>query len=234
MNQINQMIQISNQNMDKNNFWINLNQINLINSIIDFFHKTGNDYMNFNEKGQIMNLVNLLNPNLSSLKQINETKYSLDYIKGEKRHIKFINSNFELFNVSIPISFSIKYLYQIASFYQFSHSSKILLVKNNKILFKEDESSIEPFKDDDIIIIVENRVFPDDSYYNSLIENITNDDILNIHFCEGGKNKFLIFPKYITVEQMLKAFYFKYGYKKNDIIFSESIQIKKNFGKLIL
>ena len=85
MNQINQMIQISNQNMDKNNFWINLNQINLINSIIDFFHKTGSDYMNFNEKGQIMNLVNLLNQNLSSLKQINETKYSLDYKKRRKK-----------------------------------------------------------------------------------------------------------------------------------------------------
>ena len=105
-------------------------------------------------------------------------------------------------------------------------------MKNNKILFKEDESSIEPFKDDDIIIIDENRVFPDNSYYNSLIENITNDDILNIHFCEGGKNKFLIFPKYITVEQMLKAFYFKYGYKKNDIIFSESIQIKKKLWEI--
>ena len=116
MNQMNQMIQISNQNMDKNNFWINLNQINLINSIINFFHETGNDYMNYNERGQIMNLVNLLNPNLSSLNQINGTKYSLDYIKEEKRHIKFINSNFELFNVSIPISFSIKDLYQIAFF----------------------------------------------------------------------------------------------------------------------
>jgi len=39
--------------MDENNFWINLNQINLINSIIDFFHKTGNDYMNYNEKGKL-------------------------------------------------------------------------------------------------------------------------------------------------------------------------------------
>jgi hypothetical protein len=75
INQIFQIIQNNNQNMDKNNFWINLNQINLINSIIDFFHKTGNDYMNYNQKGQIMNLVNLLNPNLSKLKQNNEIKY---------------------------------------------------------------------------------------------------------------------------------------------------------------
>ena len=62
-------------------------------------------------------------------------------------------------------------------------------MKNNKILFKEDESSIESFIDDDIIIIVENRVFPDDSYYNSLIQNISNDDIIDIHFHEGGKLK---------------------------------------------
>jgi len=52
-NQIYRIKQINNQNMDENNFWINLNQINLINSIIDFFHKTGNDYMNYNEKGKL-------------------------------------------------------------------------------------------------------------------------------------------------------------------------------------
>ena len=31
---------------------------------------------------------------------------------------------------------------------------------------------------------------------------------------------------------MLKAFYFKYGYKKNDIIFAESIEIKKRLWQI--
>ena len=231
-NQINQLIniyqinQINNQNMDQNNFWINLSQINLINSIIDFFHKTGNDYMNYNEKGQIMNLVNLLNSNSSNLKQSNEIKYSLDYIKEEKRLIKFINSDFVIFNVRIPISFSKKDLYQIALFYRFSGNSEILLVYKNDIL-KKDESSIESFSDDDIIIIVENRVFPDDSYYKSLFENNKGDDILNILFNEAGKIKNPIFPKYITVGQMLKAFYLKYGFRRNDIIFDDTHLINK-------
>ena len=64
------MNKINNQNMDKNNFQVSLNQINLINSIIDFFHQTGNDYMNYNEKEQIMNLINLLNLNVSKLKKV--------------------------------------------------------------------------------------------------------------------------------------------------------------------
>lgn len=176
--------------------------------------------MNYNEKEQIMNLVNLLNLNLSKLKQSNEIKYSLDYIKGEKRLIKFVNSVFVLFNVRIPISFSKKELYQIAFFYKFSINSEILLVYNNDIL-KKDDSSFESFSDDDIIIIIENRVFPDNSYYNSLIENIKDDDILNIKFKKGSKPKCLIFPKYITVDQIIKAFYLKYGYRKNDIIFDD-------------
>jgi hypothetical protein len=102
------------------------------------------------------------------------------------------------------------------------------LIYNNDIL-KEDESSIESFSDDDIIIIIENRIFPDNSYYNSLIENIKDEDILNIKFNEGSMWKNLIFPKYITVEQMLKAFYLKYGYRKNDIIFDD---IQSNLKKL--
>ena len=218
--------------MDENNFWINLNQINLINSIIDFFHKTGNDYMNYNEKGQIMNLVNLLNPDLSKLKQSNEIKYSLDYIKGEKKHIKFINSDFVLFNVNIPISFSKQDLYQIAFFYQFFNNSKILLVYNNDILKQDDESSIESFSDNDIIIIVENRIFPDDSYYNSLIKNIKDDDIINVRFHDLGKCKNLVFPKIYNCWANVKSFLLKYGYRKNQIFFENLLLLDKINNKI--
>ena len=139
-----------------------------------------------------MNLVNLLNPDLSKLKQSNEIKYSLDHTKGEK---SIINSDYVLYSVNIPISFSKQDLYQIAFFYQFFNNSKILLVYNNDILKKDDESSIESFSDNDIIIIVENRIFPDDSYYNSLIKNIKDDDIINVRFHDLGKCKNLVFPK---------------------------------------
>ena len=53
------------------------------------------------------------------------------------------------------------------------------------------QSSIESFSDDDIIIIVENRV--------KILK------IIKFFFGQGGKNKNLIYPKYIIVEQMLKA-----------------------------
>jgi len=55
-----------------------------------------------------------------------------------------------------------------------------------------------------------------------LIENIKGDEILNIKFIENAITKNPIFPKYITVGQMLKAFYLKYGYRKNDIIFEDA------------
>ena len=68
-NDLNDQIQNNNKNLEQNNFWINLN---LINSIIDFCHKNGNDYVNYQNKIQIMNLINRLNPDFSQLKDSNK------------------------------------------------------------------------------------------------------------------------------------------------------------------
>ena len=88
MNQINQNFNINNvnnenlknqiiannKNLNQNNFYINLNQINLINDIINFYKNNGMDEMNFNQKFQIMNLINHLNPDLSLIKINDEIK----------------------------------------------------------------------------------------------------------------------------------------------------------------
>ena len=88
MNQINQNFNINNvnnenlknqiiannKNLNQNNFYINLNQINLINDIINFYKNNEMDEMNFNQKFQIMNLINHLNPDLSLIKINDEIK----------------------------------------------------------------------------------------------------------------------------------------------------------------
>ena len=58
----------NNKNLNQNNFYINLNQINLINDIINFYKNNKMDEMNFDQKFQIMNLINHLNPDLSLMK----------------------------------------------------------------------------------------------------------------------------------------------------------------------
>ena len=115
MNQINQMNQMNNninledeiiknnQNLNYKKFYINLDQTNLINSIIDFYKKNHKEYMNFNEKVQIMNLINHLNPNLSVIKETHNDD-PLHYIKDDKIIIKFINRDKVLYNVQIPVS----------------------------------------------------------------------------------------------------------------------------------
>jgi hypothetical protein len=125
--------------------------------------------MNFNEKGQIMNLINQLNPDFSNIKKIDNND-PLHYIKEEKIIIKFINRNKVLYNVRIPVSINKKDLYSIAEKCKSYYFSKFLLIHNNSIL-DQDESSIIFMSNGDTIIIVEDRYFQDNSYYNSLIKN---------------------------------------------------------------
>ena len=67
VNNLISQIQNNNNNLNPKNFWINLGQLNLINSIIDFYHKNGRIFMNFNEKFQIMNLINNINPDYTKI-----------------------------------------------------------------------------------------------------------------------------------------------------------------------
>lgn len=124
-----------------------------------------------------MNLIHLLTPNFSMIKIDNDIKDPLFYIKEEKKYIKFVNSDFKLFNVRVPKSITKRDLYSIALLYtSFFNSdiSNILLVYNNNILI-QDESSINNIQNEDILTIIEETVFPDDSYYNNLLKKYKNE-----------------------------------------------------------
>ena len=243
MNQMNQMNQINNndnleneiiknnQKLNSKKFYINLDQINLINSIIDFYKKNDKEYMNFNEKVQIMKLINHLNSDFSKIKEINNDD-PLHYIEEEKINIKFINRDKVLYNVRIPISINKKDLYSIAEKYKSFYFTKFLLIHKNSII-DNDESSIEFLSKDDIIIIVEDRYYQDNSYYNSLIENKNFKDMIEINLkntyelCGQGVIQ-LFFPPYITFSQMMKAIYFKFDRDEKDLFLINYPFIKGN------
>ena len=206
----------NNMNMNENNFWININQIGLLLAIIDFYHKTGNEFVDINDKYQIMNIMNRLNPNLSELKQDNEILDPLHYIHKPKKVVKFLNSDFKLFNVKVPTFIDKIDLYSIASSYKALRFSDFLLISNNCII-KEDESSIDSFSDGDLIIIIENRIYPDDSYYKSLLINNKNSKIKNFIWRNSTYIN-LKFPSSITISQMKKAIYLKFGYHCKEIM----------------
>ena len=150
-------IQKNNLEMKHDNFWIDINQLGLIYSIIEFYHRTGNNYLNIDDKYQIMNIVNRINPNLSTLKINDEILDPLYYIEGPKKIIKFINSDFKLFNVKIPKQINMKDLYSIVCQYKCLSNTEIALIYKNYIL-TEDETSIDCISEGDVIkaILVNN------------------------------------------------------------------------------
>ena len=221
MNPINQNNYINNPILKRTQYGISINspQIKLLDSIINFYYKNG--YEDFDEKIQIMNLINLLTPNFLMIKVDNEIKDPLYYIREEKKSIKFVNLDFKLFNVMIPKSISQGDLYSISLLYKTFHNSKILLVYQNNIL-KNDESSIDNIKNGDIITIIEDIPFPDDSYYNNLIEKNKNEEMINVLFKDQSDSHFFLnfkFPKNITIKEMEKAVYLKLGYNSSNLLF---------------
>jgi len=171
------------------------------------------DLMNFEYPNQIKGLLNLLNENYSGFKYENDVKDPLFYIKGPKIIIKFFDSNYQVKKVKIPKSITQYDLYTIADLYKLFNISNILLVHKNKILNK-DESSIDCISDNDNLIIIEPKYFPDDSYYKSLKKKCSND-FCNIHLtlC-NGKQLYRVFPSDITIGEMCKAFYLILGLSK--------------------
>ena len=216
---LNKQIQImqgmNNQINFNNNNYINipLNQINLLNSIISFYKNNNNDYMSYDNPNQIKNILNLLNPNYPGLKydNINKIEDPLYYIKTVKKTLKFINSDYIIYKVRIPITITKYDLYTIAKLYKNNNqsSSDVLLIYQNKVL-AQDESSIEFMSEDEEIRIIEPRNYPDDSYYNFL--NQKNGFKYNIIFSlQSGCKKNLILPGSTSISDMIKAFKLKFG-----------------------
>ena len=221
-NQMNQNFMNNNNNNvinDDNIYNLDKDKLDLINSIIEFYKINNIVCMNFEYPNQIKALLNLLNENYSGFKYENDIKDPLFYINGPKTTIKFINSNFYVKKVNIPKSITQYDLYSVAKLYKNNfYNNNILLIHKNKIL-KRDESSIDFISENDNIIIIEPRYFPDDSYYNYLMKKSSNDFSNVSLILYNGEKLFKTFPKDITIGEMCKAFYLILGASNYEYIF---------------
>ena len=182
MNQLNQMNSLMMPNMNirnNNNFFINPNQKFLIDQIINFYQKKEKSYMNYNEPYQIKQLLNNLDINNPLLKAGNDIEDPLTYIKEKKKLIRFINHDFKIFNVKVPISIDKKTLYSIAKLYKVGYFLDTLLIYMNCILFK-DESPVDCISDGDFVVIIESEYYLDDTYFNNLIKQNNNKEKMNL------------------------------------------------------
>ena len=202
------------QNINLNN--LNKNQIELINSIIEFYKENGNEYMDFNNPYQIKNMIYFLSFFLSlndyKLDVSDNIEDPLDYIEEKKKIIKFINSDYKKYKVKIPLSITKYDLYSIAQKYKCfknNNHSNILLINNNLIL-NRDETSIDSINENDIIIIIEPRNFPDDSYYKSLQERTEKKGNIYLIFSSGMRMT-KIFPDDIKIYEIYKSINLELG-----------------------
>ena len=197
----------------------NKNQIKLLKIAVNFYKENNIVQMDFNNKIQINNLINyLFNPDIEFLNKTDEFKY-ITHDKRRKR-IKFIfNSSFRCL-MDIPIFFTNKELYSIAEIYKSFYSTNIILIHNNKIL-KDDESSLDEISNNDIIWIIEDRLYPDNSYYLSLQNKFSGKPKLNIFvgFREGIVENFILSEE-VTIHELIRAIVEKKGYAIKDCKFS--------------
>ena len=136
------------------NKWKNLDMNKLLKLIKDNFHQ-----MNFDNKIQMKNLFkSLFSKNISFENKINE----FNYIKSEKKRIKFIYNNKKRFIIGITNFVTIEELYSIARKYKSSDISHFILIYNNKIL--RNEFSFDKILNNDIIFVIEDMLYPDNSY----------------------------------------------------------------------
>ena len=247
----NQFLMFQNMNNQINNNIINQNQINtnqivhnfnfknqnqkiLVDKIIDFYQKNVKKYMNYFEPNQINKLLDNLDTNSPNLKEGNDIDDPMPYIKEKKKLIKFINHDFKIFNVKVPISIDKKTLYQIANLYKTFYRSKILLIYMNCIL-NNDESSIDSISDDDYVIIIEDIYYFDDSYLNSLTNKNVSNSITNVSiFINSVSNKVLQIEKGTKLSQLIKALLFYFGCNYNFFFENECFNVENNQKDIVI
>ena len=133
-------------------------------------------------------------------------------MKEAKKIIKFINSEYNIIKVKIPNSITKLEFYSIANLYKALYFSKFLLIHKNLILEKDD-SSIDGINDGDFVIIIENRNYPDNSYYSYLRKKSKNDEKINIEFNNSNGEKTMIsLPINTSISEMLNAYNLRNGF----------------------
>ena len=163
-------------------------QLYLTNAVIQFYKSHNNIYMNFENPIQIQYILNFLENKIDVCKYNNEkVEDPLYYINEQKKIINFINSNYIIYKVSIPIKITKFDLYAIARNYQTNKfvCTDALLIYNG-IILENDKSSIDSFSENDFIKIIDIRNYPDNSYFNTL-ESIWKNKINFSFIFDNGK-----------------------------------------------
>ena len=109
-------------------------QLYLINAIIQFYKSHNNIYMNFENPIQIQYILNFLENKIDVCKYNNEKiEDPLYYINEQKKKFNFINSNYIVYKVSLPIKITKFDLYAISRHYQTNKfvNTDVLLVYND-------------------------------------------------------------------------------------------------------
>jgi hypothetical protein len=179
--------------------------------------------MSFDYPYQIKNIIYLLSLKYYKLDISDNIEDPLYYIEEPKKMIKFINSDYKEYKVNIPLSITKYDLYSIAQKYKcFKNNKKhlsgnhsnILLINNNLIL-KRDATSIDCINENDIIIIIEPRNFPDDSFYNSLQERTEDKGCIQFEFSSGKSEIYRIFPYNVKICEIYKSIILELGLDTN-------------------
>ena len=181
----------------------NKEQITLLKIAVDFYKENNIPQMDFNNEIQINNLINcLFNPNIEFENKTDMFKY-ITHDKRRKR-IKFINNTSFGYLIDIPIFFTKKELYSIAKMYKNCHSTNIILIHKNKIL-KNDESTFEEISNNDIIWVIEDKLYPDNSYLLSLQNQFYGTQYINITVIYSFGRDFFSLSEEVTIHELLEA-----------------------------
>ena len=212
-----QMLKLMNNNynqmMDMNmsfneNQNMNLNMNNNNNQMANMKQYNGNDNIYYRK-------INL-NKNYNNGFKNNELKDAVEdplyYMNGPKKVLKFSTiktlKNDSFIKVKVPTSLTKSDLYSIARYYQDCYYSNIILAYNNYLL-KDDESSIEGIPENSVINIIEDVDYPDESFYNKIIEKYKNKKFNQIVFDLNSKKHSIALPENIKFDEMKKAVFSK-------------------------
>ena len=199
-----------------NNF--NKDQITLLKIALDFYKENNLPQMNFNNEVQINNLINyLFNPNIEFRNETEQFKY-ITHDKRRKR-IKFIFNSSLRCLIDIPIFFTNKELYSIAGRYKQFYSTNIKLIHKNKIL-KIDESSLDIISNGDIIFVIENKLYPDNSYFLNLQNKYHGNDYINIKVTSFGLDQYFSLSKEVTIQELTRTIAERKGFVLEDCTFT--------------
>ena len=203
-NNYNQMMNLDMSFNENQNMNMNMNN----NQMANMKQYNGNDNIYYRKINR--------NKNNSNGYKNNELKDAVEdplyYIYEPKKILQFSTiktlKNGSFIKVKIPISLKKSDLYSIARYYQECYYSNIILSYNNYLL-KEDESPIEGIPENSVINIIEDADYPDESYYNKILEKYENEKFNQIIFDLNSKKHSISLPENIKFDEMKKAVFSK-------------------------